>query len=82
MHNSSPCDDAAGAMMRQAANDTAGKRRVAARREAAGASEGNRAMFGILNLNKPLGRSSRDVVNRVERELRPAKAGHAGTLDP
>ena len=39
-------------------------------------------MFGLLNLNKPAGVTSRDVVNRVERLVRPAKVGHAGTLDP
>ena len=39
-------------------------------------------MFGILNVNKPAGWTSRDVVNRVQRLVRPAKAGHAGTLDP
>jgi tRNA pseudouridine55 synthase len=38
--------------------------------------------FGILNVNKPAGWTSRDVVNRVHRLVRPAKAGHAGTLDP
>ncbi|MCG8325400.1 MAG: tRNA pseudouridine(55) synthase, partial [Thiotrichales bacterium] len=39
-------------------------------------------MFGILNINKPAGWTSRDVVNRVQGLVRPAKAGHAGTLDP
>jgi len=39
-------------------------------------------MFGILNINKPAGWTSRDVVNRVQRLVRPAKVGHAGTLDP
>jgi len=39
-------------------------------------------MFGILNVNKPAGWTSRDVVNRVQGLVRPAKAGHAGTLDP
>ncbi len=39
-------------------------------------------MFGIFNVNKPAGWTSRDVVNRVQRLVRPAKAGHAGTLDP
>ena len=39
-------------------------------------------MFGILNINKPTGWTSRDVVNRVQRFVRPNKAGHAGTLDP
>jgi tRNA pseudouridine55 synthase len=38
--------------------------------------------FGLLNLNKPAGVTSRDVVNRVARLVKPAKVGHAGTLDP
>jgi tRNA pseudouridine55 synthase len=38
--------------------------------------------FGILSINKPPGCTSRDVVNRAERIVRPSKAGHAGTLDP
>jgi len=38
--------------------------------------------YGILNLNKPTGATSRDVVNRIQRPVRPAKVGHAGTLDP
>jgi tRNA pseudouridine55 synthase len=37
---------------------------------------------GVLNLNKPAGLTSRDVVNRVSRPLRGTKVGHAGTLDP
>jgi tRNA pseudouridine55 synthase len=40
------------------------------------------ASFGILNVGKPAGPTSRDVVDHVERLVRPAKAGHAGTLDP
>lgn len=39
-------------------------------------------MFGLLNLDKPAGVTSRDVVNRVQRLVRPEKVGHAGTLDP
>jgi len=39
-------------------------------------------MFGILNINKRSGLTSRQVVNHVQRLVRPAKAGHAGTLDP
>ena len=39
-------------------------------------------MFGLLNINKPAGKTSRDVVNHVQRLVRPAKVGHAGTLDP
>jgi tRNA pseudouridine55 synthase len=37
---------------------------------------------GLLNLNKPSGMTSRDVVNLVQRLARPLKVGHAGTLDP
>ncbi len=40
------------------------------------------SMFGILNINKPAGWTSRDVVNRVQRLVRGEKVGHAGTLDP
>ena len=39
-------------------------------------------MFGLLNLNKPAGFTSRDAVNRVQNLVRPDKVGHAGTLDP
>ena len=40
------------------------------------------SLFGLLNLNKPQGSTSRDVVNLVQRMVRPHKVGHAGTLDP
>ncbi|MFQ5733563.1 MAG: tRNA pseudouridine(55) synthase TruB [Planctomycetaceae bacterium] len=39
-------------------------------------------LFGLLNVNKPAVWSSRKVVDCVARAVRPAKAGHAGTLDP
>lgn len=39
-------------------------------------------MFGILNLRKPGGITSRDCVNEIQRLVRPLKVGHAGTLDP
>src|SRR5262245_38113846 len=39
-------------------------------------------MFGLLNIDKPAAVTSRDVVNRVQRLVRPHKVGHAGTLDP
>lgn len=39
-------------------------------------------LFGVLNVYKPPGVTSRDVVNTVQRLIRPAKCGHAGTLDP
>ena len=37
---------------------------------------------GVLNINKPNGPTSREIVNRVQKLVRPAKVGHAGTLDP
>ncbi len=40
------------------------------------------AICGVLNVNKPAGVTSRDVVNQVTRILRKTKVGHAGTLDP
>ena len=39
-------------------------------------------LSGILNIAKPAGITSRRVVDGVQRLVRPAKAGHAGTLDP
>lgn len=39
-------------------------------------------MFGLLNINKPSGITSRTAVNRVARLVRGTKIGHAGTLDP
>jgi tRNA pseudouridine55 synthase len=39
-------------------------------------------MFGLLNLDKPADVTSRDVVNRVQRLVKPHKVGHCGTLDP
>jgi tRNA pseudouridine55 synthase len=40
------------------------------------------ALFGLLNVNKPSGVTSRRVVDQVKRLVKPAKVGHAGTLDP
>lgn len=37
---------------------------------------------GVLNIDKPAGLSSRDVVDRVLQCVRRTKVGHAGTLDP
>jgi tRNA pseudouridine55 synthase len=39
-------------------------------------------VFGLLNLDKPSGLTSRDAVDRVQRIMAPVKVGHAGTLDP
>ncbi len=40
------------------------------------------SISGLLNINKPPGMTSREAVNLVQRLARPAKVGHAGTLDP
>lgn len=39
-------------------------------------------MDGILNIYKPPGMTSFDVVSIVRRELKIKKVGHTGTLDP
>lgn len=39
-------------------------------------------MDGFLNLHKPSGMTSHDVVARVRRALKTKRVGHAGTLDP
>jgi tRNA pseudouridine55 synthase len=41
-------------------------------------------MFGLLNINKPVGPTSHDIVARVRKLVgrRKTKVGHAGTLDP
>ncbi|WP_435009319.1 tRNA pseudouridine(55) synthase TruB [Tundrisphaera lichenicola] len=39
-------------------------------------------LSGLLNLEKPSGVTSRDVVDLISRPLRKVKVGHAGTLDP
>ncbi len=39
-------------------------------------------LSGVLNLDKPGGVTSRDVVDLISRPLRKVKVGHAGTLDP
>lgn len=38
--------------------------------------------FGLLNIHKPQGPTSHDIVARVRRGTRVKKVGHAGTLDP
>jgi len=39
-------------------------------------------MNGVLNINKPAGMTSHDVVDQLRRLLHEKKVGHAGTLDP
>lgn len=41
-----------------------------------------RALHGVLLLDKPIGLSSNDALQKVKRLLRAEKAGHTGTLDP
>jgi tRNA pseudouridine55 synthase len=40
------------------------------------------SVSGLLVLDKPPGMTSRQAVNVVERLAKPARTGHAGTLDP
>jgi tRNA pseudouridine55 synthase len=40
------------------------------------------SLCGLINVRKPGGMTSRTVVDRVQRLVRPDKCGHAGTLDP
>ncbi|MBM4433239.1 MAG: tRNA pseudouridine(55) synthase TruB, partial [Chloroflexi bacterium] len=39
-------------------------------------------MDGILNINKPAGRTSYSIVAMVKRLSGERRVGHAGTLDP
>lgn len=39
-------------------------------------------MDGVLNVHKPTGPTSHDVVNRIRRIFSIKRVGHAGTLDP
>tara|TARA_B100001123_G_scaffold107816_1_gene125558 strand:+ start:2340 stop:3380 length:1041 start_codon:yes stop_codon:yes gene_type:complete len=52
-----------------------------AKSAAAGGKQKN-SIHGWVNINKPVGMGSTDVVRAVKRILRPEKVGHAGTLDP
>lgn len=39
-------------------------------------------MMGILLINKPIGYTSRDIVNIISKKFKTRKVGHTGTLDP
>lgn len=39
-------------------------------------------MDGILNINKPKGMTSHDVVAAIRKQFKQKRVGHAGTLDP
>lgn len=41
-----------------------------------------RALHGVLLLDKPIGLSSNDALQKAKRLFRAEKAGHTGTLDP
>jgi tRNA pseudouridine55 synthase len=43
---------------------------------------GKAAIDGILNIDKPYGVTSMDVVRRIKRAARQRRVGHGGTLDP
>lgn len=45
-------------------------------------AENRRPIHGWVVLDKPAGMSSNQAVQRLRRQLRAAKAGHSGTLDP
>jgi len=54
----------------------------AAGRSARPARVPRRALHGVVLLDKPLGLSSNDALQKVKRLFRAEKAGHTGTLDP
>ncbi len=47
-----------------------------------GRRNSGRPVTGILLLDKPLGLTSNDALQRIKRYYRAAKAGHTGSLDP
>jgi tRNA pseudouridine55 synthase len=49
---------------------------------APGVRVAKRAVHGVLLLDKPLGLSSNDALQKAKRLYRADKAGHTGTLDP
>jgi tRNA pseudouridine55 synthase len=51
-------------------------------RAASSARVPRRAVHGVLLLDKPIGLSSNDALQKAKRLFRAEKAGHTGTLDP
>ncbi len=47
-----------------------------------GTSRPKRSLHGVMLLDKPIGLSSNDALQKVKWLLRAEKAGHTGTLDP
>ena len=64
--------------------DPARRRRHRPRNEvrARGVRLERRALHGVLLLDKPVGLSSNDALQKAKRLFRAEKAGHTGTLDP
>ena len=50
--------------------------------DSASTRRGNAVVNGILNVDKPPGMTSMDVVRRIKRAGRQKRVGHGGTLDP
>jgi tRNA pseudouridine55 synthase len=67
---------------REAATRTAVEPRPEQMRGTQGGKVSRRPVHGVLLLDKPLGWSSNDVLQKVKWLLRAEKAGHTGTLDP
>ena len=56
--------------------------RAAVAARARGPRQPRRALHGVLLLDKPIGWSSNDALQKVKGLLRAEKGGHTGTLDP
>ncbi len=56
--------------------------RVRSRRRTGSRRSEQRAVDGLLLLDKPIGRTSNAVLQQVRRLFRARKAGHTGSLDP
>lgn len=67
---------------RPAATHAAVERRLERERGTPGGKITRRPVHGVLLLDKPLGWSSNDALQKVKWLLRAEKAGHTGTLDP
>ena len=69
--------------MKLIANTNTGSKRSGLSASAgAGQRKPKLSLHGVLLLDKPIGLSSNDALQKVKRLLRAEKAGHTGTLDP
>ena len=62
--------------------NTGSKRSGLSASAGAGQRKPKLSLHGVLLLDKPIGLSSNDALQKVKRLLRAEKAGHTGTLDP